>query len=47
MPHTGITMKMRLEVILGQQLAIQADRFLWIIDKAMDPVTSGQTIMRE
>jgi hypothetical protein len=33
MPHTGITMKIKLEVILGPQLAIQADRFLEIIDE--------------
>jgi hypothetical protein len=41
MPHTGITMKMKLEVILGQQLAVQADRFLEIIDKSLNPVTGG------
>jgi hypothetical protein len=28
MPQKGITMKMKAGVILGQQLAIQADRFL-------------------
>jgi hypothetical protein len=47
MPHTGITMKMKPEVILGQLLAIQADRFLEIIDKSLNPVTGGQMIMRE
>ncbi len=40
-------MKMKLEVILGQQLAIQADRFLEIIDESLNPVTGGQMIMRE
>jgi hypothetical protein len=34
MTQTGITMKMKPEVILGQQLAIQADRFLKILDKS-------------
>jgi hypothetical protein len=47
MPHTGITMMMKPEVILEQQLAIQADRFLENIDKSLNPVTSGQMIMRE
>jgi len=41
MPHTGITMTMKLEVILGQQLAVQADRFLKILDKSCYPVTGG------
>ena len=41
MPHTGITMTMKPEVILGQQLAIQADRFLKILDKSCYPVTGG------
>jgi hypothetical protein len=41
MPHTGITMKMKPEVILGQQLAIQADRFQEIIDKSLNPVTGS------
>ncbi len=40
-------MKIKPEVILGQQLAVQADRFLEIIDKSLKPVTSGRTIMRE
>jgi hypothetical protein len=47
MPHTGITMKMKREVILGRQLAIQADMFLEIIDKSLNPVTGSQMIMRE
>ncbi len=47
MPHTGITMKIKPEVILGEQLAIQADRFLEIIDKSSNPVTGGQMILRE
>jgi hypothetical protein len=47
MPHTGITMKIKPEFILGQQLAVQADRFLEIIDKSLNPVTGGQMIMRE
>jgi hypothetical protein len=47
MPHTGITMKMKPEVILGQQLAVQADRFLKILDKSCYPVTGSQMIMRE
>ncbi len=38
---------MKLEVILGQQLAVQADRFLEISDKSLCPVTSSQIIMRE
>jgi hypothetical protein len=47
MPSTGITMKIKLEVVIGQQLAVQADMFLGIIDKSLDPVTGGQMIMRE
>jgi hypothetical protein len=39
MAQTGITMKMKLEVILGQQLAVQADRFLVILDEPCYPVT--------
>jgi hypothetical protein len=39
MPHRGITMKMKPEVILGQQLAVQADRDLDTIDKSLNPVT--------
>ncbi len=41
MPQKGITMKMKPEVFLGQQLAIQADRFLVIIDESCYPVTVG------
>ncbi len=47
MPHTGITMKIKPEVILGQQLAIQADRCLKIIDKSLNPVAGSWMIMRE
>ncbi len=47
-PYTGITMKMKSKVILGQQLAVQADRFLEINDKSLNPVASGGwMIMRE
>jgi hypothetical protein len=42
MPQKGITMKIKLEVILGQQLAIQADGFLEIIDKSLNPVTGSE-----
>jgi hypothetical protein len=34
MAQTGITMKMKPEVVLRQQLAIQADRFLRILDES-------------
>jgi hypothetical protein len=47
MPQKGITMKIKPEVNLGQQLAIQADGFLEIIDKSLNPVTGGQMIVRE
>jgi hypothetical protein len=47
MPHRGITMKMKMGVIRGQQLAIQADRFLETIDESLNPVTVGQMIIRE
>jgi hypothetical protein len=47
MPQKGITMKINAEVILGQQLAVQADGFLEIIDKSLKPVTGGQMIVRE
>jgi hypothetical protein len=47
MPAKGITMKIKLEVILRQQLAAQADGFLEIIDKSLNPVPGGQMIMRE
>jgi hypothetical protein len=40
-------MKIKLEVILGQKLAIQADRFLEIIEKSLNPVTGSRMIMRE
>jgi hypothetical protein len=41
MPSTEITMKMKPEVVIGWQLAVQADMFLGIIDKLLDPVTGG------
>jgi hypothetical protein len=47
MPEEGITMKIKPEVILGQQLAARADGFLEIIDKSLNPVTGSQMIMRE
>jgi hypothetical protein len=47
MPQKRITMKMKVGVIPGQQLAIQADRFLEIIDKSCYPVTGSQIIIRE
>ncbi len=47
MPQKGITMKIMLEVSLGQQLAIRADRFLEILDESCYPVTGSQMIMRE
>ncbi len=47
MPGKGITMKIKPEVILGQQLATQADRFLEIIDESLNPVPGGQMIMGE
>jgi hypothetical protein len=47
MPQKRITMKMKAGVILGQQLAIQADRFLETIDESCDPVTGSQMIIRE
>ncbi len=47
MASTGITMKMKPEVVIRRQLTIQADMFLGIIDKFLDPVTGGQMIMRE
>jgi hypothetical protein len=40
-------MKMKPEVIVGQQLAVQADRLLKIIDKSQNPVTGSQMVMRE
>jgi hypothetical protein len=47
MTQTGITMKMKAGVILEQQPAIQADRFLEIFDKSCYPVTGSQIIIRE
>jgi hypothetical protein len=47
MPNTGITLKMKLGVILGQQLAIQADSILDTIDESLSNVTGSQMIMRE
>ncbi len=41
MPQKGITMKMKAGVILGQQLAVQAERFLETIDKSCYPVTGS------
>jgi hypothetical protein len=41
MPAKGFTMKIKPEVILGQQLAAQADGFLEIIDKSLNPITGG------
>jgi hypothetical protein len=41
------TMKIKPEVILGQQLANRADGFLEIIYKSLNPVTGSQMIMRE
>jgi hypothetical protein len=35
-PHKGITMEMKAEVVLGQQLAVQADRFLETIDESLN-----------
>jgi hypothetical protein len=40
-------MKMKAGVILGQQLAIQADRFLETLDESCYPVTSSQMHIRE
>jgi hypothetical protein len=45
MPAKGITMKIKPEVILGQQLATQADGFLEIIGESLNPVPGGQMIM--
>jgi hypothetical protein len=41
MPHTGITMKMKPGVILGQQLSIQADSILETIDESLRTVTGS------
>jgi hypothetical protein len=45
MPQKGITMKMKAGVIIGQQLAVQADRSLETIDKSCYPVTGSQMII--
>jgi hypothetical protein len=39
-------MKMKVRVALGQQLAIQADRFLETLEKSFYPVTDMQMIIR-
>jgi hypothetical protein len=41
MPAKGITMKIKPEVILGQQLAAQTDGFLEIIDKSLNQIPGG------
>ncbi len=41
MPSTGITMKIKPEVVIRWQLAVQADKFLGIIDKLLNPVPGG------
>ncbi len=41
MPQKRITMKIKPEFFLGQQLAIQAGRFLEILDKSCYPVTGS------
>jgi hypothetical protein len=45
--HTGITLKMKPGVILGQQLAVQADSILETIDESLSTVTGSRMIMRE
>ncbi len=47
MPQKATTLKIKPEVILEQQLAVQADGFLEIIDESLNPVTGSQMIMRE
>ncbi len=47
MPHTGITLKMKPGVIVGQQMAIQADSILETIDESLSTVTGSQMIMSE
>ena len=39
MPHTGITLKMKPGIILGQQLAVQADSILETTDESLSTVT--------
>jgi hypothetical protein len=46
-PQKGITMKMKAGVTFGQQLVVQADRFLEILDESCYPVTGSQMIIRE
>jgi hypothetical protein len=41
MPQKGITMTIKPQVSLGQQLTIQADGFLEILDESCYPVTNG------
>jgi hypothetical protein len=47
MPQKGVTMKIKVGVILVQHLAVQADRFLETLDKLCYPVTGSQMNMRE
>jgi hypothetical protein len=47
MPQKGIPMKIKPEISLVQQLAIQGDGFLKILDESCHPVTGSQMIMRE
>jgi hypothetical protein len=44
MMQKGITMKIKPEVSLRQQLAIQADRFLEILDESCHPVTGAVVV---
>jgi hypothetical protein len=41
MPHTGITLKMKPGVVLGEQLASQADSILETIDESLSTVTGS------
>jgi hypothetical protein len=47
MPQKRITIKMKVGVIFGQQLAVQADRFLETLDESFYPVTGIQMHIRE
>jgi hypothetical protein len=47
MPHTGITLKMKPGVILGQQFAVQADRILETLDESLSTATGSQMHIRE
>jgi hypothetical protein len=38
---------MKVGVILGQQLAVQADRFLETLDQSCNPVTGSRMYIRE